>query len=187
MHSILQADKNFFIFINDHMHNSFFDWLMPLIRNSITWIPLYLFLLVFLFTNFTKNKWLWILYAAGTAIISDFVSSGLIKKNFFRLRPCNDPEISSKINYLLSYKPQSSSFTSSHAFTHFALAAFFFYTLKKFAGKWSYLFYLWAFSIAFAQVYIGVHFPLDVVCGGIIGFVFGYLSAKSFNKGQSLM
>jgi undecaprenyl-diphosphatase len=85
------------------------------------------------------------------------------------------------VRFLLSYKPQSSSFTSSHATNHFALAAFFYFTLKKYFNKWGLLFFCWAFMICYAQVYVGVHYPFDVICGGIIGFSIGYGFARFFN------
>ena len=187
MDIIISADRKLFEFINDHLHTTFLDWLMPLLRNSIIWLPFYIFMLVFVLINFNKYKYWWMFFAIGTAILGDFISSDLIKQNIFRLRPINDPYFANKINYLLSYKPGSSSFTSSHATNHFALAAFFFFTLKKYIGNIAWLFYCWAALICFAQVYIGVHYPLDVLCGGIIGFVFGYLSATSFNRRYFLM
>lgn len=82
----------------------------------------------------------------------------------------------------MKYRPQSSSFTSSHAANHFAMAVFFYCTLSKHIGKWALLFFVWAAVIAYAQVYVGVHYPIDVACGGLIGIVFGYLSARLFNK-----
>ena len=85
------------------------------------------------------------------------------------------------VRFLLNYRPQSSSFTSSHAANHFGLAVFFYCSLSKQVGKWAWLFIVWATAICYAQVYVGVHYPLDVVCGGVIGIVFGYLSAKTFN------
>jgi membrane-associated phospholipid phosphatase len=187
MHKIIDADRKLFEFVNDHLHNSFLDWFMPLMRNSSTWYPLYIFILAFVLLNFKKEKWWWVLFAIGTVYLSNFISSNVIKENIHRLRPCNDPELMTKIKFLIGYKPQSSSFTSSHATNHFAMAAFFFFTLKRYIGNITWLFMLWAAIICFAQVYVGVHFPLDVLCGGIIGYLFGYLSATSFNKRYFLM
>ena len=182
MHKLILLDRQAFEFVNDHFHNSFLDWFLPLMRNQNTWIPLYLFMLIFVVANYKKNGWWWVLGIALTVFASNYISSNLIKENFFRLRPCHDPELASKINFLIGYKPRSSSFTSSHATNHFAIAAFIFVTLKQQIGKIVWLFILWAAIICFAQVYVGVHFPLDVICGGIIGFLFGYLCATSFNK-----
>ena len=177
-----QFDQFAFKCINMDCHNQWFDAILPTIRNAKTWIPLYLFLVVYVFTHFSKNKWIWLLFFGCLPILTDFISSDLIKENFFRLRPCNDPLMVNKMRLLLNYKPQSSSFTSSHATNHFALAAFFFYTLKPYFRKWAYLFFVWAFIICYAQVYVGVHYPLDVIAGGILGFSIGYVVARFYNK-----
>lgn len=182
MKQILDLDKQFFLIINNKASNPLFDFLMPFARNPLAWAPLYVFLLSFCFLNFRKNVWWWLLVAICTSLISDFVSSQVIKENIFRLRPCNDPSLADTIRLFMSYKPKSSSFTSSHACTHFALAAFFANTLRKHIGNWKNLFYLWASLVAFAQVYIGVHFPLDVLCGGIIGYFIGKFTSYTYNK-----
>jgi membrane-associated phospholipid phosphatase len=183
MNKLIELDHRLFRIINGgNWHNGFYDTLMPFLRNSYSWYPLYLFLVLFAIFNFKKNAFGWILFAAITIILSNFISSNLVKEYFFRLRPCNDPRFADSIRILVSYKPQSSSFTSSHASNHFAMAVFFYSTLKKFIGKWGLLFFLWALLICFAQVYVGVHFPLDVICGGVIGCIVGYLMAKIYNK-----
>jgi membrane-associated phospholipid phosphatase len=186
MQKIIDFDRALFQFVNNHLHNGFLDWFMPLIRNQNTWMPLYLFMILFVLINFKKNGWKWILFGAATVFLSNYISSSIIKENFFRVRPCNDPTLAQQINFLIGYRPQSSSFTSSHATNHFAMASFFYFTLKQKIGNIVWLFILWAALICFAQVYVGVHFPLDVICGGFIGYLFGYLSAKSFNKRHSL-
>lgn len=121
-----------------------------------------------------------------TAILSDLISSSLIKEHIFRLRPCNEPSLADILHLRLSYRPQSSSFTSSHAFNHFALAAYFSNTLQKHIGKWGMLLYLWAFLVAYAQVYVGVHYPLDVLCGGLLGYGLGKLTSYTYNKNYIL-
>ncbi len=186
MNGLLEADKHLFFLVNNKWSNAFFDLIMPVIRTSQLWVPLYLFLLVLVIANFKKNRLWWIFYVAGLATLTDFISSDLIKPNFFRVRPCNDPELADTIRLLLSYRPQSSSFTSSHAVNHFGLATFFFLTLKDHIGRPAWLFFLWGLIIIYAQVYVGVHFPLDVLCGAIIGAFFGYLSARWFNKTHGL-
>jgi membrane-associated phospholipid phosphatase len=187
MQKILAIDKALFQYLNSHWHSSFGDWFLPLMRNATTWVPLYLFMLVFILINGKKDKWRWLLFAAITVMFSNFISSDIIKNNVIRLRPCNDPYIKESINFLIGYRPQSSSFTSSHACNHFAMAAFFFFTTKKTIGNIAWFFFAWAGIICVAQVYVGVHFPLDVICGGIIGFILGYLCATSFNKRYFLM
>jgi undecaprenyl-diphosphatase len=155
---------------------------MPFLRNSLVWVPFYIFLALFGILNFRKTGFWWILFAACTVISSDLVSSGLIKNNIYRLRPCNDPGLSSWLHVLVAYRPQSSSFTSSHAANHFSLALFLFQTCKNFMGKWAWIFMAWAFSISYAQIYVGVHYPIDIAGGTLIGLIIGYLSSHFFNR-----
>ena len=187
MEQLFSYDRHLFRLINYDWHNRFFDWLMPWLRNSNVWIPLYFFLLLFSVINYKKTAWWWVIFAVCTAILTDIISSTIIKENIFRLRPCNDPAIADWVRVLVGYRPQSSSFTSSHAANHFGMAMFLYLTLKKNFGKWPFFFFLWAFSISFAQVYVGVHYPLDVTCGALIGILIGYLSGKSFNRNYGLL
>ena len=187
MNQLLTLDQQLFKIINNGWSNPFFDWLMPWLRNSNVWIPLYLFMVLLVTINFKKTGWWWVIFAAGTVILSDFVSSSIIKNNIIRLRPCNDPDIAGWVHVLVGYRPQSSSFTSSHAANHFSLATFLFFSLKERFKNWPFLFFFWALSISFAQVYVGVHYPVDIFCGAIIGILIGYLSGKSFNKNYGLV
>ena len=186
MQQLLSFDRYLFKLINSEWNNEFFNWLMPWMRNSLLWYPLYLFLILFVIINYKKTGIWWIVFAAGTVFISDFVSSGIIKENFWRTRPCNNPDYASWINVLVGYRPQSSSFTSSHAANHFSMATFLFVSLKSRIGNWTYLFFFWAFLISFAQVYVGVHYPVDIIAGGMIGILIGYLSGRSFNRTHGL-
>jgi undecaprenyl-diphosphatase len=86
----------------------------------------------------------------------------------------------------VGYRPQSSSFTSSHAANHFGMAMFIYTTFKTRFPKWPALFFVWAFLISFAQVYVGVHYPLDITAGALIGILIGYLSGRSFNRTYGL-
>ncbi|HMK05118.1 MAG TPA: phosphatase PAP2 family protein [Ferruginibacter sp.] len=187
MKQLLAYDQKLFRIINDGWSNPFFDWLMPWLRNSSMWYPLYIFLMLLIIVNFKKNRVGWILFAIGTVVLCNFISSDIVKENFFRLRPCHEPAFADWINVLVGYRPQSSSFTSSHATNHFGMATFLFYTLRPRFGKWPLLLFLWALGISLAQVYVGVHYPLDVICGGLIGILIGYLSGRSFNRNYGLL
>jgi membrane-associated phospholipid phosphatase len=175
-------DRKIFFFINNDLSNGFFDTIFPYIRESNTWVPLYLFMLVFTVTNFGGRGWLWFVFFLCTVGLCDMVSSTLIKQNIYRLRPCNNPEILEHANILANYRPQSSSFTSSHATNHFGMAMFIVATLQRYTSRWLKLFFVWAAFIAFAQVYVGVHYPFDVFCGALLGCVLGYVLAAFFNN-----
>ncbi len=179
--SLRQIDYRVFSKLNGEWHNSFFDGFFPFIRESYIWLPFYFFLILFVTVNFKINGWWWTLIFIATASASDYISSSIIKENFFRIRPCSDPFIASSVRFLVKYCPMSSSFTSSHAVNHFALAMFIFTTFKR-LSKWWALIFVWAFMIGYSQVYVGVHFAGDILCGALVGLLIGYLPAKLFNK-----
>jgi len=166
--------------INQNWGSPFLDTVLPYMRETLFWVPLYLFLLLFVTFNFKiKGLW-WILGVVLTAALSDIISSQIIKQNIMRVRPCQDLEVAQHIRFFINYCPQSSSFTSSHAASHFAQAMFFFLTLRNVIGKWAGLFFIWAFVIAYTQVYVGVHYPFDVFCGSILGCGIGFAIGKLF-------
>jgi len=115
------------------------------------------------------------------------VSSHLIKEHIFRLRPCQNPELAQQIRILVNYCPTSSSFTSSHAANHFGLAGFVVLTMRRFTSGRINLFIAWAAIICFAQVYVGVHYPFDVISGGLLGWLLGYIMARFFNNYAGLI
>lgn len=168
-------DLKLLYFINHTLSNPVFDALMPLLRGKLTWIPLYLIIIYFIIKKYgLKSVWV-IGCALLTVLIADRISAGLIKPYFERLRPCNNPEIQSWLN-LPNGRGSSWSFVSSHATNHFALAVYFIMIFIRHRGKYKIIipFLSWAFLIAFAQVYIGFHYPSDVIAGGILGSLIGY-------------
>jgi len=180
-------DKKIFFFVNTRLANHFSDIVMPFLRESNIWVPLYLFMLVFAAINFGRRGWWWMLFAICTAGLCDLVSSHLVKEFIFRVRPCHEPSLASHIRILANYCPGSSSFTSSHATNHFGLAMFFAVTLRRHTSVWIYLFFAWAALICFAQVYVGVHYPFDVLAGGLLGCGLGYAVAVFFNNYAGLI
>lgn len=182
MQTILKWDQGLLKLINSEWNNAFFDLVLPFFRIAEFWIPFYFFLLLVALINFRTSGLKWALFLIGTAVFCNFVSSDLIKPNIIRLRPCNDPELFSWLRVLVAYRPQSSSFTSSHAANHFGAAMFLYITLQRFTGKKAIAFFIWAAIICYSQLYVGVHYPIDVICGGVVGSVIGYMMAKIFNN-----
>ncbi|GAC1430464.1 MAG: phosphatase PAP2 family protein [Chitinophagaceae bacterium] len=184
---IVGFDRKLFFFVNNTLANNFFDTVMPFLREANIWIPLYLFMLVFAAVNFGKRGWLWILFVICTVGLCDLVSSHLIKEFIFRVRPCQNPGLARQIRILVNYCPHSSSFTSSHATNHFGLAMFFVITLRTYTSAWINLFFAWAAVICFAQVYVGVHYPIDVLSGAVLGGLLGYITGVFFNNYAGLI
>ncbi len=186
LNTIKEWDSKLFLIINSTLSNSFFDSVLPFCREANTWLPLYLFLFVFMLMNFGKRAWPWILFIALTITVTDQLSSSLIKYWVARPRPCHDVALMQHAHLLVGCSP-SYSFTSSHATNHFGAALFIYTTLKHHFKKWSYLFLFWAALVSYAQVYVGIHYPLDVICGGIIGSFIGYGMASIFNRRIGLL
>lgn len=179
LQKILQGDYWLFTRINQVWTNSLLDNVFPYLREAEFWVPFYLFLLVFITLNFGKKGCWWAVSLIMTAIIGDLVSSHWMKHLIFRLRPCQDPALADNIRILVNYCPVSSSFTSSHACNHFALATFIFLTLRQFSRWWG-LVFAWAFFVAYAQVYVGVHYPIDITGGALLGSIIGFGTSRLF-------
>lgn len=179
---LIAFDKALMVRINSEWISPQLDWVFKHIRETYFWIPLYLFFVVLVLVNFGKKGWLWILAGVLTIAITDQVSSNLIKEFVFRLRPCRDPSMAEHLRFFIRYCPGSSSFTSSHATNHFGFACFVIFTLRRYLGQWIYILLGFAAAVAYAQVYVGVHYPIDVICGAIIGSCIGTGMSLIFNK-----
>ena len=99
------------------------------------------------------------------------------KETVQRLRPCNEPALMEKVRLVIQQCPGGYSFVSNHAANHFALATFMVLTFRSVFKGWTYLAYVWALLISFAQIYVGVHYPLDVLAGALLGVAAGTLTA----------
>jgi len=176
---IQQFDQQLFLAVNKGLSNPFFDLVMPYLRNRFFWAPLYFFLVIFLARNYGKWGYLCILFLLLTFGLSDFFSASVVKPAIERLRPCNDAGFNTDINSLVACG-SGFSFPSTHATNHFAIAMF---LTGTFFSRWKWiapLAFLWAFSVCFAQVYVGVHYPFDVLGGALLGCVIGYVTSTIF-------
>lgn len=180
--NIIEGDHQLFRKLNGEWHTPFLDTVLTFSRQPQFWIPFYFFLILLTTINFRKNGWWWLLFFVGAALLSDYLSSTVIKYAVLRLRPCQDPSMADHLRLMVNACPGNPSFTSSHATNHFCAAMFIYTTFKKPISKWWVLVFLWALVISYAQVYVGVHFPIDVTCGAILGGILGYIPATIFNK-----
>ncbi|MBP9186917.1 MAG: phosphatase PAP2 family protein [Bacteroidia bacterium] len=181
LETLKQIDSEWFLSINNGWQNAFMDWLCPWLRQPKTWIPLYIIALWFAWKIFGKQA-LWVAVGAGLLIlVSDQFSANLIKNTFERLRPCNDPILKNKV-HLLAYCGGGYSFISAHATNHFAIAVYFSLLFKNTYPRMLPYAILWAASIAISQVYVGVHYPFDIICGAIVGSIFGYFGSVLISK-----
>lgn len=179
---LIDWDTAFFLKINRDWTGTFGDFIMPLMRDQRTWYPLYALLLFYVIRKFKWKCIPFVLIAGITVAVTDQVSSNFLKEFVGRIRPCHEERLIGLMKLRVGYCPESGSFTSSHAVNHFGLAAFFFFTLKPYLRKWCWLFFLWAFVICYAQVYVGVHYPGDVLGGALLGLLLGWLAALAFGR-----
>lgn len=179
---LVEWDKSLFLVVNNELTNPLFDIVMPFIRNGDHWMPLYLFLIVFMLINFKKKGWWWIVFFFCTVALTDMTGTFVFKNNFERLRPCSDPAFMMQTRLLLDHCSGAYSFVSNHAANHFGMAAFFYITTRSFMQKWAAIGFIWAALIAYAQVYVGVHYPMDVLAGSVLGLLFGTFTGRLFNN-----
>ena len=171
-------DKQLFLFLNHDLSNPLFDAVLPYFRDSVFWAPLYIFIGAFLLLNYGQKGFWWCIGFLCTIAIADMIGTRVFKEGFDRLRPCQDPFFYQEVRLLLKHCSTSASFVSNHAANHFGIATFISLTFSPSIGNWKWLLYLWAFFIAFAQVYVGVHYPADIFGGALLGIMAGVLTAR---------
>ncbi len=182
LHTAEQWDQWLFMLVNSRLTNPLFDVVMPFMRNALNWAPLYLFLISFALLNFKEKGAWWVLFMLATVALTDMTGTYLFKHNFERMRPCTDPNFMMKVRLLVNYCSSGHSFTSNHAANHTGMAAFFFITTRKWLERWALIGFLWAGLIGYAQIYVGVHYPFDVIAGTTIGLILGTLTGRLYNK-----
>ncbi len=163
----VHIDTLVFYLINVTISNPFFDSVMPFITELRNWYIVYIILFVWLFWKGGKNGRIAALSLILSIVITDQINSMVLKEIFGRLRPCVTQE---NINLLVSCGA-GKSFPSSHAANSFAAATI----LSFFYMHYKYAFFLIAFLISFSRVYVGVHYPIDVIAGGIVGFIIAFI------------
>jgi len=177
MNALLNLDQALFLAING-WHSTFFDYIMYFVSGKISWLPLYIFLIYLLFHNYGKKAWLILLLVAITILLSDTGSVLLFKNTVCRLRPSHEPALAGLVHIVNGYTGGEYGFVSSHASNFFALSLLLIQFLGK-QYKWITLsLLLWAALIGYSRVYLGVHYPGDVICGALYGAIIGYTVAR---------
>ena len=164
------VDASLLLFLNG-ANNEFFDELFWLITGKFAWIPM---ICVLLFCTFRKDWKTGVLVVVGIALtitLCDQVSSGIIKDAVCRLRPTHDPEIGSLVHVVNGYRGGQYGFVSSHAANSFGVAMFLAMMFRNRAFSW--IIMLWAAVLSYSRIYLGVHYPGDIVCGGLLGVALG--------------
>lgn len=172
MEKLIQWDTNLFLFLND-LNCPFWDNVMWFVSGKYEWIPFYVILLGVIIWKFRLKSILIILMIPVLITAADQISVKLFKEVFERLRPCHNPEIQHLVHTVNNKCGGKFGFVSSHAANSFALAGFLAFVFKI---RWfSALILFWASLVSYSRVYLGVHYPADILGGAMLGLLIGYL------------
>ncbi|MFV8359493.1 phosphatase PAP2 family protein [Flavobacterium sp. LS1P3] len=180
LEKVLSLDTKLFVFLNG-LGSETYDGLWLFITKQSNWIPLFLLLLYVLYKKLGAKQTLYLLLFVAALVTFTDQTTNLFKNGFQRLRPCNNPEINSFIRIV--QVRNSFSFFSGHAANSMAVATFLFFNFKDKIKFFGFLF-LWPLIFAYSRIYLGLHYPLDILSGYLFGFTFGFLIFKGYKMAQ---
>ena len=180
LESVKTLDENLFVFLNAH-HNPFFDQVMWLFSETVFWIPLYIFVLWMLHKRFPKHFWT-VLLAIGLMIAASDQLCNVFKYSVMRFRPTSEPHIQALVHTVNGYRGGTYGFYSAHSSNAFSLACFIIAVGVKQRKYIIPIVLIYAILTAYSRIYLGVHYPGDVLTGAIIGAILGIVFAYLHNK-----
>ena len=180
LEKILSLDTELFIYLNG-LGSETYDGLWLFITKQINWIPLFLLLAYLIFKKLGTKQTLYLLLFVAILITITDQTTNLFKYGFQRLRPCNNPEINTFIRVVK--KSNSFSFFSGHAANSMAVATFLFFNFKHKIKYFGFLF-LWPLIFAYSRIYLGLHYPSDILTGYLCGFILGFVMFKIYKVAQ---
>jgi len=177
LEEIIKYDTDLFLFLNN-LGNTTWDSFWLFMTNKVNSIPLYFLLVLFSYKKLGLKKTLLVLVTVGILIGATDQFANFFKYGFQRLRPCHNDELDGIMRLVKNSCGGKYGYFSAHAANSFAVAIFFINLLK---GRFKYIgvfLVIWAVLVAYSRIYIGVHYPLDVLTGIAIGSLFGHIFYK---------
>ena len=182
---ILNLDTRVFIYLNS-LGSETFDVYWAFLTSQINWIPFFLLILYLVIKNHHWKTVLFIVLFVGLTVLITNETTDFFKESFERLRPNNEPFLEGKIRALKD--PQSFSFISGHAANSTAVIIFIYLLFRK-KYPWVCLFFIWPLIFGYSRIYLGVHYPSDILAGYVWGSLMGFsiyrfysLVAARFNR-----
>lgn len=179
MHKIISWDQELLLWINGG-HTPFWDEVMWYVSKPLVWLPVYVLLMYYCIRYYKIRTFYIILFTILLVTICDVVSVHLFKNLFQRLRPTHEPLLEGLVHTVRNYQGGTYGFVSSHATNYFGLAAFFSWILHHNLRYFTLVSLLIAAIISYSRIYLGVHYPGDVICGALLGGMFGILLGMIF-------
>jgi undecaprenyl-diphosphatase len=178
LEKVLQLDVQLLVYLNS-LGSATFDGLWLFITKQSNWTPFFLLLLYLVYKKIGVKSTLFLLLFITLLLVVTDQTCNLFKYTFQRLRPCNNPDIKSIIRIVKS--SDTFSFFSGHAANSMATMTFLFLLLKKYY-RYAFLLFLFPLIFAYSRIYLGLHYPLDILTGYLFGASFGYVTYKLYQK-----
>ena len=177
---IIAFDTTLFIYLNS-LGSTTFDGLWLVITKQVNWLPFFLLLFYIIYKKLGVKQMLYLMLFIAILIAFTDQATNLVKNSVQRLRPCNNPDIKSIIRIV--QQRDSYSFFSGHAANTMAVATFLYFVFRKNIRYLGFLF-LWPLIFAYSRIYLGLHYPLDILSGYLFGFIVGYAMYKCYTWAQ---